>query len=161
MTPRELLAACLDGPYVYDERHMEVTLASDPCRGLARVTYPEEGRMFAAARTGWAAALDTVDVLERQRGELHDEVLRLKSRLLEVESDRDRFRQVAEQAAERAGIADTRRIKADSDLRDTAAALAREVNARDRLETMIEQWLKYRHAPTLFNAYDVYKKGVS
>lgn len=161
MRPRNLLAACLRGPYVVDPGS-NVIRQGTPERGYVGETrYPEEAEMFAAARTGWEAALDTIDVLERQRGELHDECQRLQARILELEHDRDRFRQLAEQAAERAGIADTRRIKAEQDQRDTSAALGREVEQRARLETMLEAWVKYRHAPTLLNAYDIYKKGVS
>lgn len=161
MTPRELLARCLRGPYAVDAGSNVIRQATAERGYVGETRYPEEAEMFAAARTGWEAALDTIDVLERRRVELSDELQRMQSRLLEVESDRDRFRQLAEIAAERSGIDATRRIKAEASELDQSKALAREVDARARLETMLDAWVKYRHAPTLLNAYDVYKKGVS
>lgn len=161
MTPRELLARCLRGPYVVDPGSNVIRQATAERGYVGETRYPEEAEMFAAARTGWEAALDAFDAVVRKLSDSCDEVTRLQSRVQELEHDRDRFRQLAEQAAERSGIDSTRRIKAEASELDQSKALAREVDARARLETMLDAWVKYRHAPTLLNAYDVYKKGVS
>lgn len=158
---RSLLAAALRGPYAVDPGSNVIRQATAERGYIGETRYPEEAALFSACRTGWEAALDALDLALTSRGELHDETQRLQARILELEHDRDRFRQLAELAAERSGIDATRRVKAEAEQLDTAKALAREVDARARLETMLDQWLKYRHAPTLLTAYDIYKKGVS